>query len=222
MVPFVHFLFHAPKHTFPKGTKADARRALFLFAFAKTFTQHSESRSGAFIRDYLPLQKDIREGAGFPFKGAAEYVNWRSSFELADGRLFGNNVELALALIQRRSGGKIQLATNIPEIDHIFPRSELENKGFEQAEIHDLGNLWILPRGVNRNKSAKHPNTFLAEVEDAALKAAMIDRSLLDYRKYRAFIKTRRAHMTGELSKVTTLTAESFAFLTEETESAVE
>lgn len=35
MVPFVHYLFHASKHIFPKGTKADARRALFLFCIRK-------------------------------------------------------------------------------------------------------------------------------------------------------------------------------------------
>jgi hypothetical protein len=49
MVPFVHYLFHAPAHAFPSRAKADAKRALFLFAFAKVFTQHSESRTGAFI-----------------------------------------------------------------------------------------------------------------------------------------------------------------------------
>lgn len=213
MVPFVHYLFHSTKHTFLKGARADARRALFLFAFAKTFTQHTESRTGAFVRDYLPSAAEIANGAPFPFEKAAEYVSWRTNFDLAEDRLFSNNVELALALIQRRTGGKIQLSANLPEIDHIFPRSELEAKGTEQQEVHDLGNLWILPRGVNRNKSSKHPRDFLRDVDDTILEVALIDRSLLDYRSFRTFIRTRRTAIADELRKITGLVRERFDFL---------
>jgi hypothetical protein len=220
MVPFVHYLFHTPKHTFSKGAKADARRALFLFAFAKTFIQHSESRTGAFIRDYLPTPEDIVKGSPFPFNGAAKYVSRRTAFEVADDRLFGNNAELALALIQRRSDGKIQLPANLPEIDHIFPRSVLEEKEIEPHEIDDLGNLWMLPRGMNRNKSAKHPHAYLGDVEDTTLKAAMIDRDLLDYRSYRKFIHTRRSKIAEKLREITGLAPESFAFLADASEDA--
>jgi Protein of unknown function (DUF1524) len=218
LVPFVHYLFHAPKKTFPKGAKGDARRALLLFAFAKTFTHYIESRTGAFIRDYLPTQADIAAGSGFPFEGAVEYVYWRASFDVTDDRLFDSNVDLALALIQRRSGGKIQLSANLPEIDHIFPRAELEEKGFERQEIDDLGNLWILPRGINRNKSAKHPHDYLRDVDDATLRTALIDRNLLDYRSYRKFVRERRAKMIEKLRELTGLTSDSLAFVSEEPE----
>jgi hypothetical protein len=222
MVPFVHYLFHAPKHTFPKGAKAVARRALFLFAFAKTFTQHSESRTGAFVRDYLPAPEDIVKGSPFSFTRVTEYVSWRTNFHLADDRLFGSNVELALALIRRRTGGKIQLTANLPEIDHIFPRSVLEEKAIEPHEIDDLGNLWILPRGMNRNKSAKHPRDYLSDVEDSTLETAMIDRNLLDYRSYRTFIRTRRSKMAEKLREITGLTLQSFAFLADVPEDVAE
>lgn len=222
MVPFAHYLYHAPKHSFPKGSKTDARRALFLFAFAKTFTQHSESRTGAFIRDYLPTAQEIEDGKPFSFENAAEYVSRRTNFELDSERLFANNVDLALALVQRRTGGKIQLATNLPEIDHIFPRSVLLDKEFEPQDIDDLGNLWILPRGINRNKSAKHPRDFLEDVDDSVLKTAMIDRELLDYRSYRTFTKTRRIKLATKLRELTDLSEKSFAFLDEGTDEAAE
>jgi len=210
MVPFVHYLFYAPKHVFPKGSKADARRALFLFAFAKTFTQHSESRTGAFVRDHLPSADDIANGKAFTFTRAADYVYWKGNFESSDPRLFANNPDLALALIQRRTGGKIQLATNQPEIDHIFPRSVLIEKGFDLQEINDLGNLWILPRGVNRNKSAKRPVEFFEDIDESALQAALIDRNLLDYRSFRAFVRGRKERITEKLQEITGLTAASF------------
>ena len=147
-----------------------------------------------------------------------QYVARRTNFDVADDRLFQNNHELALALIQRRTGGKIQLSANLPETDHIFPRSVLSEKGFDLPEINDLGNLWILPRGINRNKSAKHPREFLSDVDDTALQVAMIDRQLLDYRSYRTFVRQRRDKMTEKSREITGLTNESFAFLSEEDE----
>ncbi len=215
LVPFVQYLFHSPRHVFPNGAKADARRPLFLLAFAKAFTQHAESRTGAFVRDYMPSSTEISRGAPFSLRRAAEYVAWKANFDSPDDRLFGNNVELALSLIQRRTGGRIQLATNQPEIDHMFPRSVLEEKGFDPQEIHDFGNFWILPRGVNRNKSAKHPRDFLSGVDDATLKAAMIDRSALDYRSFRSFVRQRRERLTEELREITGLSLKEFAFLQE-------
>lgn len=216
LVPFVHYLFHAPKHVFSKGGKADARRSLFLFAFAKTFTQHSESRTAAFIRGYLPKDIEISKGTLFSFESAAEYVYWRTNFDISEDRLFSNHPELALALLQRRSGGKIQFSANLPETDHIFPRSVLADKGFEPQEINDLGNLWILPRGQNRNKSAKHPRDFLRDVEKSALDIALVERSLLDYRTFRKFIQTRRLKIAKTLREITGLTSDKFASVVEE------
>ena len=218
MVPFVHYLYHAPKRAFPKGSRSDARSAIFLFGFAKTFTQHSESRTAAFIRDSLPSEEEIANGAPFLFKQAAEYVYWKGNFDSPDARLFGNNAELALALLQRRSGGRIQLSSNLPELDHIFPRSALVEKEFDSQEINDIGNLWILPRGLNRNKSAKHPSAFLKDVDDGVLQAALIDRTLLDYRSFRPFVRGRRERLTEKLREITGLVPESFTFLTEEVE----
>ncbi len=106
---------------------------------------------------------------------------------------------------------------NLPEIDHIFPQAVLAEKGFEQSEIDDLGNLWLLPRGVNRNKSAKHPSKYLSEVSDAELRKALIDRELLDYRRYRKFVQTRRAAMAKQLREITELPTEAFDFLQEKT-----
>lgn len=211
MVPFVHYLFYAPKHVFSKSSRADARHAMYLFAFAKTFTQHSESRTGAFIRDYLPTPDEIAKGVSFPFKSAIDYVSWRASYDGPDHRFFGNNPDLALSIIQRRTGGKIKLSTNQPEIDHIFPKSELANKKYDPQEIHDIGNLWILPRGVNRNKSAKHPRDYLDDVDLGILKAALIDKKLLDYKNYRKFIQSRRQMLAKELQKITGLTPERCA-----------
>ena len=61
LVPFVQYLYHAPKQSFPYvGSRAAARKTLYLFAFSKVFTQFSESRTGAFIRDSLPTASDIK------------------------------------------------------------------------------------------------------------------------------------------------------------------
>jgi hypothetical protein len=94
-------------------------------------------------------------------------------------------------LIQGLSGAKMQYERNSPEIDHIFPRSQLRSHKFDEAMINHFANLWILPLGKNRNKSDKHPGEYLADVDNKQLEEALIDRTLLDYSKYAEFIKDR-------------------------------
>jgi hypothetical protein len=203
LVPFVQYLFYAHKQSFPKGSKLSATKALYLFAFSKMFTQHSESRTGAFIKDVLPSAKDIHDGAPFPYEASLQFVHYKSNFDTAGDRLFGNNTDLALALIQERSDGKIKHADNLPEIDHIFPQAVLYDRGLEKHEINDLGNLWILPRSLNRNKSAKHPKIYLKDVEKAFLRTAFIDPQSLDYRAYKTFVGNRRAAIVKKLRTTT-------------------
>jgi uncharacterized protein with ParB-like and HNH nuclease domain len=205
LVPFVQYLFYAPKQSFPKGSKLSATKALYLFAFSKIFTQHSESRTGAFIKDVLPSAKDIHGGAPFPYDGSLQFVHYKSNFDTAGDRLFANNTDLALALIQERSDGKIKHADNLPEIDHIFAQAILYDRGLEKHEVNDLGNLWILPRNLNRNKSAKHPKTYLKDVEKAFLRTAFIDLKALDLRTYKSFVANRRAAMAKKLREVTSI-----------------
>ena len=202
LVPFVQYLYHAPKQSFPMGNKAAARKTLYLFAFSKTFTQFSESRTGAFIRDSLPSASDIKAGAPFSYDDALKFVHYRTNFDPGDERLFANNPELALALVQKKSGGKIKYSGNMPEIDHIFPQSTLREKKFEAHEIDDLGNKWILPRTLNRNKSAAHPKDYLAKEDKEYLQDAFINPKRLDLRAYKTFIKDRRRSICEELVKI--------------------
>jgi hypothetical protein len=203
LVPFVQFLYHAPKQSFPMGSKAAARKTLYLFAFSKVFTQFAESRTGAFIRDSLPSAGDIKAGTAFSYESALTFVHYKTNFDPGDERLFANNSELALALVQRKSGGKIKYSGNLPEIDHIFPQVTLRERKLEWHEIDDLGNKWILPRTLNRNKSAAHPKDYLAKEDKEYLQTAFINHRRLDLRTYKTFIKDRREAICKELVRIT-------------------
>jgi len=203
LVPFVQYLFSAPKQAFPKGNKAEAIKSLYLFAFSKTFSQHSESRTGAYIKEALPTVAEMESGALFSYDSALQFVSYRTNFDTANERLFTNNIELALAIVQDSSDGKIKHSGNLPEIDHIFPQSVLYEKSFEKHEVDDLGNLWILPRTLNRNKSAKRPKEYLAKVEKSFLRAACIDLAKLDLRTYRTFIAKRRDAIVRKVREAT-------------------
>jgi hypothetical protein len=222
LVPFVYYLFHASRHRLPEGNKVIARKIFFLFAFSKIFTQHYESRTTAYIRDYLPAPKEIADGAGIALEGAVEYVEWKANLSAPDRKLFGNNTELALSLIQNRTGSRVNFADNSPEIDHIFPRSVLAGKSVDPLEIEDIGNKWILPRGKNRNKSAKHPKDFLKQFEDSELESAYISREKLDYRMFSKFVRERREAVVKRLQEITLLSAADFESLEREEEEAAQ
>jgi len=197
LVPFVYYFFHLPKHDVPNDQVNDVRTAVYLLGLAQPFTRYSESRISTFLRSHLqPLAS--QGNRKFPLHAAIDRIRrWEKVQSLND--LAQSNVHLTLHLIQGLSGAHVQYKRNTPEVDHIFPRSELRKRKVDEDLINDLANFWILTQGKNRNKSNRKPSDFFADVTSRQLKDALIDPELLDYRQYQEFIGARRAAMIERL-----------------------
>jgi hypothetical protein len=197
LVPFVYYFFHQEKHRIPNAEIPRARRALYFFGFSRAFSRYGDSRAGAFIRDEL---KPLASASVFPVEQAIGWVAHWEGLSFGDG-LIQRNPQLTLHLIQNRTGARVQFDANLPEIDHIFPRSTLRSKGLDESEINHFANFWILAREKNRNKSDSPPSKYFADVPDVEMKRALIDRDLLDYRRYNTFIKARAEKILQEVAK---------------------
>ncbi len=200
LVPFVYYLFHAPKHEVPTGQIDAFRKALYVFAFARPFSRYADSRLWKFIREeLLPLvdRKDHR----FPLDRAVAWVKYWEEITGFDERLLQANTALALHVLQNLSTEKSKYQRNAGQIDHIFPRAELRKKGYEEPEINHFGNFWILAKGKNQNKSDKHPAKFFADVSDSEMHRAIIDRDMLDYRRFRTFLTDRSEKIIETVKK---------------------
>jgi hypothetical protein len=190
LVPIVYYAFHLRKHEIPSNQFSNVRKALYLFGFARPFSRYADSRIGRFIRDELrPSPGKALEG--FPFQGAIKWTGYWEDIHSFDEKLLQANPILTSYVVQNLTGAKIQDPRNVRELDHIFPRSVLRDKGYDEAEINHFANFWILAKNKNQNKSAKHPAKYFEDVEQAELDRALIDRDLLHYRQFRTFIKTR-------------------------------
>ncbi|MFH0897602.1 MAG: DUF262 domain-containing protein [Candidatus Bathyarchaeota archaeon] len=190
MIPFVYYLFHTKDHIVPNDQIPNVRKAFFSFAFARPFSRYADSRLWGFIRnDLKPLAEE--HDSTFPLQAAFEWVAYWERIKAFDIELLQSNVSLALHLVQHRSGAKVQYERNSPQIDHIFPRSQLRDQGFSEGERNNFANYWILAKGKNQNKSAQHPAQYFADVPDEELQRALIDRDYLDYRRYTTFLKSR-------------------------------
>ncbi len=190
LVPFVYYLFHTPKHVVPTGQIEAFRKGVYIFGFARPFSRYADSRLWKFIRQELrPILNE--KNYSFPFERAVAWVKYWESISGFDEGLLKANVPLTLHVLQNLSTDKAHYDRNAGQIDHIFPRSVLREKGFEESEINHFGNFWILAKGKNQNKSDKHPVEFFADVSDNEMRRALIDRDMLDYRRYRAFLKAR-------------------------------
>jgi len=189
LVPLAYYLFHTNKHQVPNDQISRVRKALYLFGFAKPFSRYGDSRVWAFIRDELkPLADDNDET--FPLESTWWWISyWERIRSFAD--LLQSNHVLTLHLVQGLTGAAFKYEGNAPEIDHIFPRSVLRDKGFEPSEVNNFANFWILAKTKNRNKSAQHPADYFADVDDTEMKTALIEREYLDYRRYTTFLEHR-------------------------------
>lgn len=209
LVPFVYYLFHAPKHEVPTGQIEAFRKGLYLFAFARPFSRYADSRLWKFIRDELRPLADKKDHH-FPFDRAVAWVKYWEAIGGFDERLLQSNVALTLHVLQDLNSNKVQYQRNAGQIDHIFPRSVLRQKSFEEPEVNHFGNFWILAKGKNQNKSDKHPADFFKDVNDGELKRALIDREMLDYRRYRTFYKERASKIIETVRKRLAFTDQDF------------
>lgn len=137
----------------------------------------------------------------FPFDRGVAWVKYWESITGFNEKLLQSNVDLTLHVLQNLSTDKSKYARNAGQKDHIFPRAELRKKGFEEPEVNHFGNFWILAKGKNQNKSDKHPAQFFADVSDSEMRRAIIDRDMLDYRRYRTFLKDRSEKIVEAVKK---------------------
>lgn len=212
LVPFVYYLFNEPNHQVPDREIVNIRKALYIFGFTVPFSRYGDSRVAKFIREQLkPLKEEV--DYEFPYKKAI----WWSAYYWSDITEFGEqllqrNPRLALQVIQRQPGGKVHFRSNANEMDHIFPRSILRDKDYDHAEINHFANFWLLSKGKNQNKSNKHPKKYFADVPDSELKRALIDREMLNYGRYKRFIKQRGGKIKSYVQKTLGFSEEDFQF----------
>jgi len=200
LVPFVYYFFHLPKYEIPNNQIDNFRKSFFLFCFARPFSRYADSRLGKFIREEL-IPRSKNEKSQFPFELAVWWVNYWENINGWNEKLIQRNSRLALYIIQQDPGGKTQYKLNKREMDHIFPRSKLREKGFDESKVNHFANFWILSKGKNINKTNKHPKKYFKDVPDRELKIALIDRDLLDYRRYGTFLDKRGKAILKKLAE---------------------
>jgi len=217
LVPFVYYLFHTPGRQIPKNRLGDARKALFLFAFSGEFSRYGDSRLGKFIRRELkPLLED--GDYAFPYLAALDWISYWAGIKNYGPEFIQRNVPLALHIVQHKTGAKVHYRLNAPEVDHIFPRSVLRKRRLDESLINHFANFWILGKNKNQNKSNAHPKKYFRDVSDAELRRALIERTYLDYRRYKAFLRHRSAKILDHVRREVGFADSDFDALTEEAE----
>jgi len=215
LVPFVYYLFNTSKHQLPDDQGDNFKKSVFLFSFAGPFSRYADSRLGKFIRD--ELRPRVEKGNHhFPINAVVWWIDYWEGLNNWDENFIRRNPRLAMYIVQQDSGAKTHYELNAREMDHIFPRSKLREQDFNEAKINHFANFWILPKGKNLNKSNRHPKKYFEDVPDKELKAALIDRGLLDYRRYNTFLRKRKKAIIEKLSRKTEISEKDFEFLHEE------
>lgn len=213
LIPFVYYFFARPTHDLPNSEIDRFRKALYLFGFTTPFSRYADSRLNRFIRSELQPRL-ARKDYTIPLEAA---VSWVSYWEKVDGwgeDLVDRNARLALHIVQNQAGAKTHSSLNKLEMDHIFPRSTLRKKElFEEWEINHFANFWLLPKRKNINKRNIHPKQYFKDVTDQELEAALIDRELLDYRRYRTFLRQRAERIMKAIEQKVGLSNRDFEIL---------
>jgi len=202
LIPFVYYLFNLPEGVFPEKDIPKFRKFLYISGFTRLFTRYAESRIKIYLRDFLKPQFD-QGNFNFSFKKAMVFLKRYESFNGLEDNLLSNNIHLVLNIIQKNFDMNLLYDKNDPEIDHIFPRSILLEKGRDDYHINHYANYWYLPKKQNRNKSNKHPKIFLEEIgmNKKKLSKLFIDFELLNYHRFLFFLDKRSKQIKNFISE---------------------
>ncbi len=209
LIPFVYYVFHQVKSSVPQSEIEPARKAFYLLGFSQPFSRYADSRLGAFLRNEMKPLLEAGDSR-FPFDRLVVWVRYWERIHSYGPELLQGNPTLALHLLQRHTGAAVQYANNAPEIDHIFPRSTLRKKGVDHAKIDHFANFWILAKEKNANKNNKHPAEYFKNVSAKDMKRALIDPTLLDYRRYSSFLNARSKRILDAITKQVGLSEADF------------
>ena len=192
LIPFVYILFHMPKHVFKERDIIDLRKFFYISGFTRLFTRYAETRIKIYIRDVLKVKFDA-DNYDFSFIDSMRFLKRYESFDGINDDILNDNLHLTLNLLQRNFDMTILYESNDPEIDHIFPKSILKEKGVDDYYINFYANYWYLPKNQNRNKSNKHPKEFFKDIgiTDAKLEKLYINSKMLNFHRYKTFIGER-------------------------------
>ena len=201
LIPIVYFLSNTHNNLVPNSQISNLKKALYVFGFTRPFSRYGDSRIAKFIREELKPLADTNNYT-FPIKDAIWWCNYWENYDSFDIRLLQKNKYLTLHLLQGKLGNKVKYDKNAPEIDHIFPQSELRQKDYDLSLINSFGNFWILSKSKNINKSNKHPKKYFEDVDEAILKKAIILPEMLDYRQFPTFVRIREKKILKRIKKV--------------------
>lgn len=209
LVPVVYYLFHTKEHQVPINEIDNVRKAVYIFGFTSPFSRYADSRLGTLIRKVMkPYAETGAEK--FPLNYCVSWVKYWATITEYGPQLLQHNPLLVLHLVQRRSGSKIHYDKNAPHIDHIFPQSILREKGYDEASINHFANYWILAKNTNQNKSAMDPKKYFENIDGSVLSEAYIDRTLLGYDNFTAFLSKREKEILDHVKRELKITKADF------------
>ncbi len=216
LVPFVYFAYRCPGHKLPRSGRDELTKALFVLAQTRTASRYIDSRVTKHVNEILKNFDYEAERLAFPFEETVRWVANIESIEKIDPGYLQYNYRLALALIQNLDPSEPLDGENKLEMDHIYPRAILDGKNVDWYTRESIGNYWLLPRTLNRNKSKLPPKKFLTaqlangKVTKGQLNAACIKLDALHGNGHTNFISNREEALVKKYLMVTGLKQSDF------------
>lgn len=92
------------------------------------------------------------------------------------------------------------------EVHHIFPKAQLYKRNFKRPEVNALGNFCFLTKDTNLDISARLPEQYFVEIEEAhpgALASQWIpmDQELWKIKNYLEFLEARKELLAMEVNR---------------------
>lgn len=208
LIPFVYFYFkQSNQNVRGEETMLRMKRALYLALMTSLYSRFADNYIDQTTRNILDISLS-QNPENFPLEALTRFIYEKTGFnEFTDG-LLQANVILLMNILEggrRLPEGK---RTRPPEIDHIFPKSKLENFGISEDQRNHFANFRLIQPMDNNWKRAQDPETYFAQ-NPSALNYYLIPKEYLKYDQYSLFLSERREKIWDKVNQFFGMTEES-------------
>jgi hypothetical protein len=191
LIPFVYFFYLQPNQQVKnEETLMRMNHALYLSLMTALYSRLADNYIDQVVNNIIiPYHK--KNPGQFPLSEYLAFMKSKQGRSEFDDLLLQNNIGYLMNILEGGTRLPEGRRSHRPEVDHIFPRSKLQELGIPEERINHYANFRLISQPENNWKRAQDPQPYF-KANPKAAKRYYIPTDLLTYKQFEKFLKERR------------------------------
>jgi hypothetical protein len=198
LIPFVYYFFmQSSQEIIGEAVRMIMNQALYLSLMTAVYSRFADNYIDQVVKNiFIPAQKS--QPGIFPIDAYRNFIYGKREKAYIDDWLLQNNLPLLMNILEKGRVLPEGRRSQVPEYDHIFPKSKLPEYGYSEEQINHYANMRLISAKDNNWKRNQDPKDYFSSNPEV-MSYYLIPEGLLDYEKFPEFLEARREKIWKEV-----------------------